>query len=155
VELSANLWLPVARHPDETFPAVLEMIPYRKDDYRYLADHQRMTYLAQRGFAGCRLDIRGTGSSQGLARDEYTPEETWDGYVAVEWLAAQPWCNGNVGMWGKSYGGFTAIQVSNPRTSKPSCPCTPPMIGTRTTSITSADVWSPANLPNTPSARLG
>ncbi len=112
VELSANLWLPVPRHPGETFPAVVEMIPYRKDDYRYLADHQRMTYLAQRGFAGCRLDIRGTGSSQGLARDEYTPEETWDGYDAVEWLAAQPWCNGNVGMWGKSYGGFTAIQVA-------------------------------------------
>ena len=112
IELSANLWVPVPREPGETFPAVLEMIPYRKDDYRYIADHQRMTYLAQRGFAGCRLDIRGTGSSQGLARDEYTPEESRDGYDTVEWLAAQPWCNGNVGMWGKSYGGFTSIQVA-------------------------------------------
>lgn len=110
--LSATLWLPQPRTPDETFPVVLEMIPYRKDDYRFIADHQRMTYLAQRGLAGCRLDIRGTGSSEGLARDEYTPEETQDGYDAVEWLAAQPWCNGNVGMWGKSYGGFTAIQVA-------------------------------------------
>ncbi|MCB9134467.1 MAG: CocE/NonD family hydrolase [Anaerolineales bacterium] len=110
--LSATLWLPQPRTPDEKFPVVLEMIPYRKDDYRFIADHQRMTYLAQRGFAGCRLDIRGTGSSEGLARDEYTPEETQDGYDAVEWLAAQPWCNGNVGMWGKSYGGFTAIQVA-------------------------------------------
>jgi putative CocE/NonD family hydrolase len=112
LELSANLFLPVARTPGERFPAILEMIPYRKDDWRFCADQQRMTYFAQRGYVGCRLDIRGTGSSPGIARDEYTPEETQDGYDAVEWLAAQPWCNGNVGMWGISYGGFTAIQVA-------------------------------------------
>jgi predicted acyl esterase len=110
--LSANLFLPVAQAGDQRFPAILEMIPYRKDDWRFCSDQQRMTYFAQRGYAGCRLDIRGTGSSPGIARDEYTPEETQDGYDAVEWLAAQPWCNGNVGMWGISYGGFTAIQVA-------------------------------------------
>ncbi len=112
VVLSANLFLPVAQEPGETFPAVLEMIPYRKDDWRYAADHSRMSYLAQRGFVGCRLDVRGTGSSEGIALDEYTPRETQDGYETVEWLAAQPWCNGNVGMWGISYGGFTAVQVA-------------------------------------------
>ncbi len=112
LELSANLFMPVARAAGERFPAILEMIPYRKDDWRYCFDHQLMTYFAQRGYAGCRLDVRGTGSSPGLARDEYTLEETQDGYDAVEWLATQPWCNGNVGMWGISYGGFTAIQVA-------------------------------------------
>ena len=112
LNLSANLFMPVAREPNERFSAVLEMIPYRKDDWRFRADHQRMTYLAQRGYVGCRLDIRGTGSSPGLARDEYTDLETQDGYDAVEWLAAQPWGNGSVGMWGISYGGFTAIQVA-------------------------------------------
>jgi|HigsolmetaAR201D_1030396.scaffolds.fasta_scaffold10820_2 putative CocE/NonD family hydrolase len=112
LELSAHLFLPVARTPDERFPAILEMIPYRKDDWRFCSDVQRMTYFAERGYVGCRLDIRGTGSSPGIARDEYTPEETQDGYDAVEWLAAQPWCNGNVGMWGISYGGFTSIQVA-------------------------------------------
>ncbi len=112
LHLSANLWMPVPREPGEKFPAILEMIPYRKDDWRYQADHQRMTYLTQRGYVGCRLDIRGTGSSPGLALDEYTETETQDGYAAVEWLASQPWCNGNVGMWGISYGGFTAIQVA-------------------------------------------
>ncbi len=111
LELSANLFMPEAA-PGEKFPAVLEMIPYRKDDWRYLADHQRMTYFAQRGYVGCRVDVRGTGSSQGIARDEYTPDESRDGYDAVEWLAAQPWCNGRVGMWGISYGGFTAIQTA-------------------------------------------
>jgi hypothetical protein len=112
LRLSANLFKPVPRMVEEKFPAVLEMIPYRKDDWRYRSDHQRMTYLARRGYVGCRLDVRGTGSSPGIARDEYTPEETQDGYDSVEWLAAQPWCNGNVGMWGISYGGFTAIQVA-------------------------------------------
>ena len=112
LDLSANLFRPVPRQSDEKFPAILEMIPYRKGDWRYRADHQWMTYLAQRGYVGCRLDIRGTGSSPGIALDEYTPTETRDGYDAVEWLAAQSWCNGNVGMWGVSYGGFTAIQVA-------------------------------------------
>ncbi|MGQ0604106.1 MAG: CocE/NonD family hydrolase, partial [Anaerolineales bacterium] len=103
---------PVSREPGEKYPVILEMIPYRKDDWRYASDMARMTYFAQRGFAGCRLDVRGTGSSGGLARDEYTSEETQDGYEAVEWLASQTWCNSNVGMWGISYGGFTAIQVA-------------------------------------------
>ncbi|MCB0155932.1 MAG: CocE/NonD family hydrolase, partial [Anaerolineae bacterium] len=112
LELSANLFRPVPRDADETFPAILEMIPYRKDSWRFASDHQLMTYLAQRGFVGCRLDVRGTGSSPGIALDEYTAIETQDGYDTVEWLAAQPWCNGRVGMWGISYGGFTSIQVA-------------------------------------------
>ena len=94
------------------FPAILEMIPYRKDDWRANGDEARGRYLAARGYALCRLDVRGTGSSPGIALDEYTARETQDGYDAVEWLAAQPWCNGNVGMWGISYGGFTSIQVA-------------------------------------------
>ncbi len=112
ITLSANLWLPIATQPTEKFPAILEMIPYRKDDWRAPGDQQRGSYFAQRGFVFCRLDIRGTGSSEGLALDEYTPAETQDGCEAVEWLAAQSWCNGNVGMWGISYGGFTSIQVA-------------------------------------------
>jgi putative CocE/NonD family hydrolase len=114
LELSANLWLPQPRadRPDERFPAILEMIPYRKDDWRLASDQGRGEWLAARGFAFCRLDIRGTGSSPGIAVDEYTARETQDGYDAVEWLAGQPWSNGNVGMWGISYGGFTSIQVA-------------------------------------------
>ena len=91
------------------------MIPYGKDNWRRNADTQRGEWLAARGFALCRLDVRGTGSSPGVAEDEYTEAETHDGYDAVEWLAAQPWCNGNVGMWGISYGGFTALQVAKLR----------------------------------------
>jgi putative CocE/NonD family hydrolase len=115
VELSANLWLPVATDADARFPAVLEMIPYGKDSWRRNADIARGAYLAQRGYVLCRVDVRGTGSSGGVARDEYTEDETRDGYDAVEWLAAQPWCTGAVGMWGISYGGFTSIQVAKLR----------------------------------------
>ncbi|HEX5147955.1 MAG TPA: CocE/NonD family hydrolase, partial [Candidatus Limnocylindrales bacterium] len=117
VELSANLWLPVASadEPGARFPAILEMIPYGKDNWRRNADIARGTYLARRGYALCRVDVRGTGSSGGVALDEYTEAETRDGYDAVEWLAAQPWCTGAVGMWGISYGGFTSIQVAKLR----------------------------------------
>jgi putative CocE/NonD family hydrolase len=112
VELSANVWRPVT---DEPVPAILEMIPYGKDNWRLGADVTRGEWFAARGYALCRLDVRGTGSSFGVALDEYTAEETCDGVDAVAWLAAQPWCDGNVGMWGISYGGFTAIQVAMER----------------------------------------
>jgi uncharacterized protein len=109
VELSANLFKPAT---GGRWPAVLNMDPYRKDDWGAAWDLSLGTYLAERGFVYCRLDARGTGSSAGVALDEYTAAETRDGYDAVEWLAAQPWCNGNVGMWGLSYGGFTSLQVA-------------------------------------------
>lgn len=116
IELSANLWLPLPGPgtPDR-FPAVLEIIPYGKDNWRRNSDIARGTYLAQRGYALCRVDVRGTGSSGGVALDEYTEAETLDGYDAVEWLAGQPWCDGAVGMWGISYGAFTSIQVAKLR----------------------------------------
>ena len=116
MELSANLWRPVARDEGPArFPAILEMIPYGKDNWRRNADTTRGEWFAARGYALCRVDVRGTGSSGGVALDEYTADETRDGYDAVEWLAAQPWCSGAVGMWGISYGGFTAIQVAKLR----------------------------------------
>ena len=114
VELSANLWRPVppSDRPDARFPVILELIPYGKDNWRRASDMTRGQWFAARGFALCRIDVRGTGSSGGVALDEYTADETRDGYDAVEWLAAQTWCSGAVGMWGISYGGFTAIQVA-------------------------------------------
>jgi putative CocE/NonD family hydrolase len=118
LEVSANLWLPETgpKGPEPgRAPAILEMIPYRKDDWRANSDAARGAYLAARGYVFCRLDIRGTGSSPGGAVDEYTATETQDGYDAVEWLAGQPWCSGAIGMWGISYGGFTAIQVAKLR----------------------------------------
>lgn len=53
LELSANLWLPIGLGPDDRFPAILEMIPYRKDDWRWASDEARGRWLAARGFAFC------------------------------------------------------------------------------------------------------
>ena len=114
MELSANIWRP-AGDAAGPIPAILEMIPYGKDNWRRNADTARGEWFAARGYALCRLDVRGTGSSDGVALDEYTEIETRDGFDAVEWLAAQPWCTGAIGMWGISYGGFTSIQVAKLR----------------------------------------
>lgn len=115
--LSANLFLPdgAGEAGGGAAPVILNMDPYRKDDWQAGWDLSLGTYLTERGYAYCRLDVRGTGSSQGVATDEYAEAETLDGHDAVEWLAAQSWCSGAVGMWGLSYGGFTSLQVAATR----------------------------------------
>jgi len=109
VHLSADVYRP--DRPGR-FGALLEHIPYRKDDLRALQDRGQNLVLAEAGFACVRLDVRGTGSSEGVAIDEYTEAEQLDGVEVVEWIARQDWCNGNVGSWGKSYGGFSCIQLA-------------------------------------------
>lgn len=106
--LAADLHWPVGDGP---FPVLLEYIPYRKDD-NTVPSHGLHYYFAQRGYVGVRLDVRGTGASEGINTDEYMLAEQLDGYDAIEWLAAQPWCTGAVAMWGISYGGFTSLQVA-------------------------------------------
>ncbi|MGP8001032.1 MAG: CocE/NonD family hydrolase [Streptosporangiaceae bacterium] len=109
--LAATLYLP--DDPGPPVPALLEYLPYRKDDAMLARDHDLYSYLAGRGYAGARVDIRGTGRSGGtLPAGEYTETEQQDAEVVIAWLAAQPWCTGAVGMWGISWGGFNAIQVA-------------------------------------------
>ncbi|MBV7327953.1 CocE/NonD family hydrolase [Chloroflexi bacterium TSY] len=120
VELDAHLFMPDASGP---FPAVFDYYPYRKDDLS--AGNLRIQYyLAQRGFVGVRIDVRGTGSSGGTAVDEYSLQEHLDAVEAIAWMAEQPWCNGNVGMFGSSYGGFNSLQVAmhRPPALKAICP---------------------------------
>ena len=111
VRLSARIWLPESAE-DAPVPAILEYIPYRKRDGTRLRDEPRHGYLAGHGYACVRLDIRGTGDSEGLITDEYPLSEQDDAIAAIEWIAAQPWCSGNVGMTGISWGGFNALQVA-------------------------------------------
>jgi uncharacterized protein len=109
--LSARVWRPIdaADHP---VPVILEYLPYRKRDGTCGRDALTHPWLARRGYACVRLDIRGNGDSQGLMADEYTQQELEDAAQAIGWLAAQGWCNGNVGMMGISWGGFNALQVA-------------------------------------------
>jgi uncharacterized protein len=111
-ELAATLYLP-AQRGTVAVPALLEYLPYRKDDAMLARDYELYSYLAAHGYAGARVDIRGTGSSGGdLPEGEYTEQEQRDAEDVIAWLAAQPWCTGAVGMWGISWGGFNAIQVA-------------------------------------------
>jgi putative CocE/NonD family hydrolase len=109
VRLSVDVYRP--RAPGR-FPAILEHIPYRKDDLRAIEDRSQNSFLVGEGFACVRLDVRGTGSSGGIAEDEYTEREQQDGVDVVAWIAAQPWCTGAVASWGLSYGGFACIQLA-------------------------------------------
>ena len=111
VRLSARIWLPEDAE-DEPVPALLEYLPYRKDDETAARDAVRHPYLAGHGYASVRVDMRGSGDSEGLLLDEYLPQEQLDAVEVIEWLAAQPWCSGAVGMFGISWGGFNALQVA-------------------------------------------
>ena len=114
VRLAATLYLPPEDDPELPEPraALLEALPYRKDD---LTAHYRPEYhrfADEFGYAVCRVDIRGTGSSEGSATGEYTAEELEDLTEVIAWLADRPWSNGNVGMFGTSWSGFNSLQVA-------------------------------------------
>ena len=111
LRLAARLWIPEGA-PGERFPVVFEYIPYRThDSYRPLDDHWG-PQLAAGGVAFARVDIRGSGDSDGVLKDEYLASEQEDGVRIIAWLARQPWCNGSVGMRGLSWGGFSTLQVA-------------------------------------------
>lgn len=107
--LAAKVWIPEGTG---RVPAILEYLPYRKRDGTRARDEQLHRYLAGHGYACIRLDIRGTGDSQGLIHDEYTAVEQADGVDAIAWIAAQDWCDGQVTMIGISWGGFNALQIA-------------------------------------------
>jgi len=109
VRLAADLYLPDP-DPAEPIPVVMEYIPYRKDEVT--PGSRFYEYLPQHGYAVVRVDIRGTGGSEGINTDEYVLQEQLDGHDAIEWLAAQPFCDGHVNQMGISYGGFTSLQVA-------------------------------------------
>lgn len=109
--LGARIWLPVdaEEHP---VPAVLEYLPYRKRDATRGRDALNHPYIAAHGYVCVRVDIRGSGDSDGVLEDEYLPTEQSDACEVIAWLAEQPWCDGNVGMMGISWGGFNSLHVA-------------------------------------------
>jgi uncharacterized protein len=109
--LAARIWLPEDAE-DDPVPALLEYIPYRKNDATATRDALIHPYFAGHGYASVRVDIRGSGDSDGILEDEYLQQELEDGVEVIAWLARQPWCTGAVGMIGKSWGGFNALQIA-------------------------------------------
>lgn len=106
--LAGRMW----RGGDAPVPAILEFIPYRKRDATLPRDETIHPWMATRGYACLRVDLRGSGDSEGLLDDEYSPQELADAVAVIAWIAAQDWCTGSVGMMGKSWGGFNCLQTA-------------------------------------------
>ena len=110
--LATTLYLPAV---DEPVPCLLEALPYRKDDLTATYRPEYLRLRDEHGYAVARVDVRGTGSSDGLATDEYPESEQRDLAELIGWLAAQSWCTGSVGMFGTSYSGFNALHLAATR----------------------------------------
>jgi putative CocE/NonD family hydrolase len=109
--LAARMWLP-ADAETKPVPAVLEYIPYRKRDGTRGRDEPMHGYFAGHGYAAIRVDMRGSGESDDVLQDEYLQLELDDAVEVIDWIAGQPWCDGSIGMMGKSWGGFNCLQVA-------------------------------------------
>ncbi|KAI0899560.1 Alpha/Beta hydrolase protein [Annulohypoxylon nitens] len=109
--LSALTWMPAQADADPV-PAILEYLPYRKRDSTAHRDALNHGYLAAHGYACVRVDMRGSGDSEGLLKGEYLQQEQDDALEILKWIAAQTWCSGSIGMMGISWGGFNALQVA-------------------------------------------
>jgi putative CocE/NonD family hydrolase len=109
--LAARIWLPEDAESDPV-PAILEYLPYRRRDGTAARDYLTHPWFAARGYACVRVDMRGTGDSDGLLQDEYLPQEQDDALAVIDWIARQEWCTGAVGMMGISWGGFNGLQVA-------------------------------------------
>jgi putative CocE/NonD family hydrolase len=109
--LGARLWLPATAGANPV-PAILEYIPYGKRDGTRSRDEPMHAWFASHGYAAIRVDLRGSGESDGQLLDEYLTQELTDGAEVIGWIAHQPWSNGRVGLMGKSWGGFNALQIA-------------------------------------------
>jgi putative CocE/NonD family hydrolase len=109
--LAARIWLPEDAAADPV-PAILEYLPYRKRDGTSERDALTHPYYAGHGYACVRVDMRGAGESEGLLLDEYLKQEQDDALEVIDWIAAQPWCTGKIGIIGISWGGFNGLQIA-------------------------------------------
>lgn len=111
VVLSAMTWMPDDAEANPV-PAILEYLPYPKRDQTAKRDALNHRYFASCGYACVRVDMRGAGDSEGVLLGEYLKQEQDDALEVLQWIAAQPWCTGAIGMIGISWGGFNGLQIA-------------------------------------------
>ena len=112
IQLVADIYMPTDIPAGEHLPVLLEYTPYRKNDSRG-SRYGVYTYFVKRGYVVARVDIRGTGNSQGRTIPyEYSEIELSDAAAVIAWLAKQNWSNGKGGMFGLSGGGVNSIQMA-------------------------------------------
>lgn len=110
--LAAKLWLPDIAQSGRV-PAIIELLPYRKRDIYAPRDAMHHRYFAGHGYACLRIDIRGSGDSDGEQGVFAIQQDQEDSLEVLKWIAAQPWSDGQVGIFGISWGGFSAIQTAH------------------------------------------
>ncbi len=109
--LAYRAWMP-DNAIQQPVPAILEFLPYRKNDGTIIRDEITMPQTAAHGYACVRVDLRGCGESEGFMSDEYSAQELQDACDVIAWIAQQDWCSGKLGMVGISWGGFNSLQVA-------------------------------------------
>jgi putative CocE/NonD family hydrolase len=114
VRLAADIYRPAQDGAplDGTFPTILLRTSYDKAAQRYVATIA--DYFTPRGFVTVQQDLRGRYRSEGVGQYRHTanPHEGTDGYDTIEWIAAQPWSNGRVGMVGSSHPGLVQTHAA-------------------------------------------
>ena len=112
IRLAADIYWPLEYDRKDRFPVLLEYLPYRKNESR-ARNHSLYSYFLRHGYIVARVDIRGTGNSEGKTIPyEYSDIELNDGEEVINWLSRQEWSTGDVGMFGISWGGFNSIQMA-------------------------------------------
>ena len=111
IQLAARIWMPEDAL-ENPVPAILEFLPYRKRDGTSERDALTHPYYAGHGYACVRVDMRGSGESDGILEDEYLKIEQDNALEVLDWITTQPWCSGNTGIIGISWGGFNGLQIA-------------------------------------------
>ena len=109
VELSVDVYLPDGDGP---WPVVLNCYPYHKDALLQRTLYPLFKRFTGSGYAYVVADCRGTGASGGVTREPLDCLNGDDLYDLIEWCGSQDWSDGNVGMWGSSYGGMTSLKAA-------------------------------------------
>lgn len=114
VEVAVTYYRPLPKTAEETFPVIMEMVPYRKDDFFALGDYEYGAYFARRGYVVARVDVRGTGGSSGpVPPSEYSEAEISDAVELIDQFSKKSWSNGNVGMYGISWSAFNGLMTAH------------------------------------------
>lgn len=104
IQLSADVYLP---RKQNTFPTLLLRTPYESTLEMHV---EWAVWWAKRGYAVVIADNRGRFESQGVFYAYH--DDGRDGHDTLEWIGNQPWCNGKIGMSGRSYGGIVQWQAA-------------------------------------------
>ncbi|MBK9608627.1 MAG: CocE/NonD family hydrolase [Betaproteobacteria bacterium] len=109
--IAVRLFLPEDAETNPV-PAILDFFPYRKSDFSCWRDSRNYGYMATQGYACIKADSRGTGDSDGLQRDQFSPQYIDDAVEVIAWIARQKWCTGKVGMTGVSWPAHASLMTA-------------------------------------------